>query len=130
SKMVEDLPAPADLRAGAEALDRVVGLPPAILRRLDRHVRLARAAPPREAHEQAFAAARLQLHGTGPLGYRQQHPVAIAELAMADRHRLLLGAAAPARHVAPHVLPARVALLDAPDQPAQVHTRGQQPRPP
>src|SRR2546421_406367 len=129
SEVVEDLPSPALLRPGAEALDRPVGLPAAILRGLDRHVSLPRAAPAGEPHEQAFGAPRSKLHGSCALGDRQQHPVALAELPMPDRDNPVLGAVAQACDVALHVLHARLTLVDEPDQPPEVHPRGEQQRP-
>ena len=93
AEVVEDLPAPADLGAGAVALDRAVGLPSAVLRRLDRRLGLPRAALPGEPHEQPFAAARLELHRARPLGDRQQHP--------ARARRARHGRSRPSRRSAP-----------------------------
>ncbi len=56
AEVVEDLAPAARLPVRAVALDRAVGLPAAVPRRLDRRVRLARAAAARQRHQQPVAA--------------------------------------------------------------------------
>src|ERR1700680_2496478 len=122
--MVEYLSAPAALRARAELLDRAIGLPAAVPRRLDRLLGPARAALAGQPHRQPPGRAGLELHRSRPLSDRQQHPLALAQLALAERnHAVLPRAPTQARHIALDVLHARLPLLDEPDQPPQIHPR-------
>src|SRR5580704_4027494 len=121
AEVIEDLAPAARLPVRAIALDRAVGLPAAVARRLDRRVRHARAAAARQRHLQTIVAARAQLQRARALGDRQQHPLALAQLAVTDRQQPALGDAAQACDITLDVLDGHLALLDEPDQPAQVH---------
>jgi len=69
--------------AADETLVRAVGLPASVLRCPDRLIGQARTSPAGDRHKQAVRPARLELHRARPLGNRQQHPVALAQLTVA-----------------------------------------------